>query len=904
MDHRSPLESIFGAIGNLSHGHDKPVKQAVYNAVALLLIFLCCAAVLGLYLILYPFIKPLMWALLVGSALHPLKRSLRDRFQGWFQMLEDTNTPTILGLVLLPINIFNEVSECIGQFLWDRIKLILAIAVLIPVAVLLYNFTPGVIISMLWSGTVWIYRALNFVISNSTLPVVSVIILCYLPLVVLFWSPENNVHFHYASTAVWLWGSCGLSSIFPSFQMPIFIGLQIVFFGGFISEVYEAYCSMNAAGHNISFTELLSRAFHDKPIELDISDEHELEEDEANGKEFSSPIVSFSKVLDSGDNSTPKHNEAKEVATKSDDPWALELFNESKQSAKVESPEPRTGVLITNHGIHLVQAPDAKKPRPKIQRSLSQPQFNPGRFRTLNLLSIPRKINLRNSNQNFKSTGYESTFYLYSVMWCCLVMLFWKNIILLPLLPLPILYYLIKHTGTYLGLWSYLFDKCFSLFDRASHFCMERHDALVPVPIRGLYKFMHKINATVKSSIKGSIDTVASCVVISGLIVFLICASIFTALQIYAEGIMLAQMTSNAINQTVVQNPELRQLLPPAWDETMDSILDNAYQYGREGISKAVKSVMTDADAVQSEKLERQVLELWDRIYQSWMTAHDGNGPKVTEEAVRSSWDAFVKDIRKSPGEIFNVNGIVDFAKQNVGTLMSLLESVWSIVISNIGLVIGSFSTCVSIVLGGGTAVLNFILNMIVFLTTLFYLLSSSADNYKPVELMTQFSPSGRRFGHALEAAINSVFSASFKMAAFYGMWTWFIHNLFNVQIVYLSSAFATILGAVPFLGTYWACVPGILDLWLSQDRWIAALIFAGFQFLPTSIVDAEIYKEIKGGHPYLTGLAIAGGIFCMGVEGAIIGPLLLCGLYVAIDLSSNLFRESPAGESINLELH
>lgn len=51
---------------------------------------------------------------------------------------------------------------------------------------------------------------------------------------------------------------------------------------------------------------------------------------------------------------------------------------------------------------------------------------------------------------------------------------------------------------------------------------------------------------------------------------------------------MLVQMTSNVINQTVVQNPELRQLLPPTWDETMDSILDNAYQYGREGISKAV----------------------------------------------------------------------------------------------------------------------------------------------------------------------------------------------------------------------------------------------------------------------------------------------------------------------------
>lgn len=51
---------------------------------------------------------------------------------------------------------------------------------------------------------------------------------------------------------------------------------------------------------------------------------------------------------------------------------------------------------------------------------------------------------------------------------------------------------------------------------------------------------------------------------------------------------MLVQMTGNVINQTVVHNPELRQLLPPAWDDTVDSILDNAYQYGREGISKAV----------------------------------------------------------------------------------------------------------------------------------------------------------------------------------------------------------------------------------------------------------------------------------------------------------------------------
>lgn len=181
--------------------------------------------------------------------------------------------------------------------------------------------------------------------------------------------------------------------------------------------------------------------------------------------------------------------------------------------------------------------------------------------------------------------------------------------------------------------------------------------------------------------------------------------------KIYAEAIMMVQMTSNVINQTVVHNPELRQLLPPGWDETVDSILDNAYLYGREGISKAVKSMMSEMDTAKSEKLEKQVLELWDRVYQSLMSA-DVHGPKVTDEAVRSSWDEFVEDLKKSP-EMFNVNGLVDFAKQNVGTLMSLLESVWSIVKGNIGIVLGSFSAFLSVILGGGTAVLNFILNVV-----------------------------------------------------------------------------------------------------------------------------------------------------------------------------------------------
>lgn len=51
--------------------------------------------------------------------------------------------------------------------------------------------------------------------------------------------------------------------------------------------------------------------------------------------------------------------------------------------------------------------------------------------------------------------------------------------------------------------------------------------------------------------------------------------------------------------------------------------------------------------------------------------------------------------------------------KQNIGTFMSLLESVWSILKGNINLVVAFFSAFISILFGGGTAVLNFVLNVV-----------------------------------------------------------------------------------------------------------------------------------------------------------------------------------------------
>lgn len=174
MDHRSPLDNIFNIISGLPQGHDKPVKHAFYNAVGLFVLFLCCAAGWALYIILQPFIKPLVWALLVGSVLHPIKHGLREQFRKWFQDIDDSGTPILIGICILPVNIINNISEFIGSNLVKYIKPIIAVGVAIPAVLALYYYTPSVICTCVWNILLLVYGIVNFFINNASIYAVSI----------------------------------------------------------------------------------------------------------------------------------------------------------------------------------------------------------------------------------------------------------------------------------------------------------------------------------------------------------------------------------------------------------------------------------------------------------------------------------------------------------------------------------------------------------------------------------------------------------------------------------------------------------------------------------------------------------------------------------------------------------
>ncbi|XP_022817755.1 transmembrane protein 245 isoform X1 [Spodoptera litura] len=858
---QSPFENIFNIIGGITEGNEKPMKHGFYNAFALFILAICCVAVYVLFLILEPFFKPLFWALLVGSLLHPFKYKLSKKLKSWFEDLEKSNTSVVVGLMVIPMNVVNYASDTVGQQFIDHYKTVIGLLSAIFVLPWLYNAVPRSLVCLFWQLSSFISFSTTLLISVCSSYITLTIFLAYIISVYILWTPQRATIFRITSHMLWLVISSFIASLTGSLQVYTFVFLQAICITGFTLQVFDA---------------------HKKLLEKDPE---------------ASLILAFVKTISNvEDNEKKVEDKPEEVAMES---------SEQESTPEKDSPSPVTPEGLVKRGSWASNEPIQSSPRhPKIlfkTRTLSAlPLSNPKIKCDTRFLNAFKQRSLdENYIKNNFDNDEETALYFKLLFFGCLCMLVWKHIWLLPVTLFFLAIHVMKRLLDYFGVWLFFENHYNNVMGKIKGWWKLRQSALLPAHVRGLGKMASVCNSSIRDMGYSSVDTVSTCIVIVGLILFLAVASVFIFIQIYSEAIVVVQLSGSLLNSTYVQNSELHAYLPEGWEEKLDSLIDNAYTYGREGISTAVKSILKEGDPEKINRVEQQILELWDRVYQSWVSGHFAStvGPQVDGAAIQDSWDNLVNDVSNAPG-MFDYSGIVAWVQANVGTLSAIATSIWAPLASNVSLLAGSVGAFTSLLLCGGSALINMFINLVVFFTTLFYLLASSNALYKPVEVITQVQPNfGPRLGIALSVAINQVFRASFKMALFYGLWTWLVHNLFGAKVVYLPSVLAAVLGAAPFLGPYLAGIPAALDVWL-QGRPMAALLLPIAQAAPIAFLDAAVYAEIKdGGHPYVTGLAIAGGIFYLGPEGAILGPLLLCCLMVVLNLSSTFLRDTPSEE-------
>lgn len=712
---------------------EKALQQAITNAIAILLVVVILAAFVAIHIVLTPFLRPLVWALLFGSVLHPLKRSLSLSTQQWLDELKDTEMPITFGILLLPFGLVNSFISRLAKSLRQYKNILLVNFILLPTTYILltrYGDAEQLYSLITKCYLTIIYSLPEFIEQNNQPWITMTLVVAsagHLALVVTL--PWNN------RTKIYLKWSILLVFVIMSIQLLL---INITFGIILVSIVFILVLTglLTHDDRPITTTQTLHDAQYAK-TPLKVAD--------AEFKTSKNVAQSITKLNNAFvDSCTTKRGIA--IGT-NDSPLTFNLRNRvsrnfsslvqsflnttGEESQNVERNEDQdtecAGIFDIDEDQDANEQKDKQdvystKSRRNNMKKASNWAKTPISTSTPIQTTLLDNTNVHESTSKSNSDMKLSDAYLYGLIWVFVLCQFWFHP-KIAYVVVPIISIILVVSWSFNKIRERIFNKSqpekswidvkiFSWFDT-------RQDVLIHPGLRTTYKYLVTGDRTLFiRPLEGYVDAVSSACVIFLMVVIVLFTTLFLSFQIYAESVYLIERLSHSINSILINNPDLKQLLPEnstGVNSLLDDAVNNTYIHGREWIKTSTRQLLNNAamenfNKTQSKIIERQMVEFWDRAYILWLRRRDnGTGAATVEfDQIPYDWNRLFDALQS-----LNFTLCYQILKQNIDTLVSVAESILSVLRGNLNLVLGAITAALSVVVVGGNALVNFIINLV-----------------------------------------------------------------------------------------------------------------------------------------------------------------------------------------------
>uniref|UniRef100_A0A9J2PZX0 Transmembrane protein n=1 Tax=Ascaris lumbricoides TaxID=6252 RepID=A0A9J2PZX0_ASCLU len=886
------------------------LQFAFYNAVLSILTAICVLGVYAVYRMLYMFLTPLMWAVLIGTILFPLKRRITSAMNDWLTKLDDDDTPLIIGVLLLP---YNALTYWLTKLDDDDTPLIIGVLLLPYNALtcsadllLYYAFRrEGVMVMLVYlilkvlgygafmycigflgEAYQWIDSFILFFTKKWMSPIMVLYLATYAGWVYVQDKDKINKMFaRVLSLPIWLvvfdstkgFHSSGKSpSLLTMIPMSPIMVLYLATYAGWVyvqdkDKINKMFARVLSLPIWIFALAFIANFFGPFSVVIFTAMSTALGLIAAGVISAEEPVPSSQVQLetqgsfsDEGVNSYNKANDAKVLKL------SVVIFT----------------AMSTALGLIAAGVISAEEPVPNSQVQLeTQGEPSAGNGVHANEVSASEHVGRFDK-------ALTGDFYIQAISGLCVLLFAARHDAVVICMILLSIFAILRKIGQALDAQSGISSAMCSLWRRFSAKADRFVHVTVAGPLRKFVKLLFTSDKMMMARLHASLDVLSSVVVMALLAFGLLFTLLFAGFQLHCEALHLAKLGSNVL------------AAQPDWvgfarnytedhlaQHDIDNYVEQAYQKGRTWLADNIRSWVDPKDPERAEILETQVMQLVDNIYKMWEERGSEKTESSTTHAIaKGNWLAQLR------GAEFGAlkRELTEILQENIETVLNVARSVWSVVLMNISLFSSFFISLAGVVIGFGLDIVNFLIEMIAFLTAVYYLLASSGDEWLPVKWISDALPKSsegaadansafnvKHISTAIEDAISGVFVLSTKMAVFYGLYTYFVHTLFDLNIVFLPSMLAALFAAIPIMAPYVVCAIGIFELYLVRGETAAAILFFILSAAPVTFADAAFYRQLRGSHPYVTGLAIIGGMYWLGLQGAIIGPIILCLLLV-----------------------